>query len=328
MHKTLAAASLLAVLWVSGCLSRQIGSDGIGLRQAILDMYTDQVMDNLIRARSNMPFVQLKYSTIQANDVQDVSLNETIDHSISTASNLVTGAATRTILNDFKTVGNGDLKRTMNFTCDPITDQNDIYRKYLAFANDPGLFVCSETKPAFPVHIMRKSGKCYYWVPVEAGPAFLTLCLQTTFMRGQDAVLVPAAVVVKVADVVNVKPVSGRPIMNATLVFDKTVPNGPAALYVDLADGRSFRINLWPITLDAQNKHVDLGQPTNRLDAQWSTAPADNPPSITDLKGRSARFYSSDFPPEPGPAPPNLQEINNNLNTIRTQTQPQTTTSP
>jgi hypothetical protein len=328
MYKTLLTAGLLAVVGGSGCLSRQLATDGIGLRQAILDMYTEQVMDNLIRARTNMPFVQLKYSTIQANDVQDMSLQETIDHSISTASNLVTGAATRTILNDFKTVGNGDLKRTMNFTCDPITDQNDIYRKYLAFANDPGLFMSSETKPACPVHIMRKCGKCYYWVPLEAGPAFLNLCLQTTFMRGQDAVAVPAAVVVKVADIVNATPVSSRHIMNATFVFDKPVPNGPAALYVDLADGRSFRINLWPISQDPQGKHLDLGQPTNRLDAQWSTAADDHAPSITEMKGRSARFYSSDFPPEPGPAPPNLQEINNNLNTIRTQTAPQSFSSP
>jgi hypothetical protein len=80
------------------------------------------------------------------------------------------------------------------------------------------------------------------------------------------------------------------------------------------------------LSQDPQGKHLDLGQPTNRLEGQWSTA--DSGPSAFDLKLRPARFYSSDFPPEPIPGPPNFQEINNNLNTIRTQIAPQTFTSP
>jgi hypothetical protein len=318
MRRCLVFLVICAVPALNGCLSRQIAYDGIGLRQAILDMYTDQVMDNLIRAHSNMPFVQLKYSTIQANDVQDLSLNETIDHSISTLTNLVTGAATRTVLNDFKTVGNGDQKRTMNFTCDPITDQNDVYRKYVAFARDSSLFIQSDTKPTCPVHMMRKCGGCYYWIPIEAGPAFLDLCMQTTFMRGKDdGVTVPAAVAVRITKVV---PGEGaRQFMNATFQFDKTVPNGAAALYVDLGDGRRFRVNLWPRESDSHGKHVDLGQPTDIFDGQWPLK--DGKPAAADFDNKSARFYSSEFPPEPPAPSPGLQELNNNLNTIRTQIQ-------
>lgn len=33
-----------------GCLARHIAHDGTHLREAMVDIYTDQVMDNLIRA--------------------------------------------------------------------------------------------------------------------------------------------------------------------------------------------------------------------------------------------------------------------------------------
>src|SRR5690242_2608426 len=56
----LAAVALCA----SGCQATQMAHDGINFRQALLSMYTDQAMDNLIRARTNMPFVQLEYKDL------------------------------------------------------------------------------------------------------------------------------------------------------------------------------------------------------------------------------------------------------------------------
>src|SRR6266478_4380262 len=91
------AILLIPLAICGGCLSRQIARDGTHLREAMLDIYTDQVMDNLIRARSNMPFVQMKYSNIQANDAQDLSVNGTIDQSFMRAVNLMTGVVTKSI---------------------------------------------------------------------------------------------------------------------------------------------------------------------------------------------------------------------------------------
>ena len=57
----------------SGCLARQIAKDGTDFRQALLDMYTDQAMDNLIRARNNMPFVQVAYRNLLVQDTDKLS---------------------------------------------------------------------------------------------------------------------------------------------------------------------------------------------------------------------------------------------------------------
>src|SRR6516162_5139856 len=59
-------------LFMPGCLARQVAADGRNFRQALLEMYTDQVMDNLIRASENMPFVQLAYRNLTVTDLQTV----------------------------------------------------------------------------------------------------------------------------------------------------------------------------------------------------------------------------------------------------------------
>ena len=43
---------------------RSFRNDGNQVRRALLDMYEDQAMDNLIRAHENLPFVQLNYHDV------------------------------------------------------------------------------------------------------------------------------------------------------------------------------------------------------------------------------------------------------------------------
>src|SRR4051812_43482077 len=93
----------LLLLISSGCLARQVARDGINVRQAVLDIYTDQIMDNLIRAKTCQPFVQLAYSAILVQDVDNVSgsAGETYgDNSVraTNAARVVTGV-TRTFSN-------------------------------------------------------------------------------------------------------------------------------------------------------------------------------------------------------------------------------------
>src|SRR5438046_1026750 len=57
----LAFVSLLIAL-ISGCAVYDLHRDQDQMRQALLDLYTDQIMDNLIRASNGMPIVQLDYS--------------------------------------------------------------------------------------------------------------------------------------------------------------------------------------------------------------------------------------------------------------------------
>src|SRR5690349_14841759 len=72
-----------------GCLARQVARDGRDLRGAIQDLYTDQVMDNLIRAYEGLPFVQLAYHDLVVQD----------------ANSLTASAMSDTMVQDLKTTG-------------------------------------------------------------------------------------------------------------------------------------------------------------------------------------------------------------------------------
>ncbi len=309
----LAAACLLPG---AGCLAHQFDRDGVQFHDAIADIYTQQAMSNLIRARCNMPFVQLKFSQFNVTDTDDASANGSVVQTIETQRDLVLAAAMRTLTNVYTLGGMFDRKRQMALNADPVTDQNDVYHMYLAFANDQNLFVASQDPPPCPVHIKRKCGHMYYWVPAEAGPAFLDLVLRTSLMRGPETVPpVPAAYEVKIVQVIGVSKVGRGDLTNATLVFDKPVPDGEGTLVADLDDGRRIKVAVWPVDKDADGKRVLLSQPTNRLEIQWS--PSKDGFTENNLIGRPARVYSRDYPPEAPVPNPILRQISTNVNQIR-----------
>jgi hypothetical protein len=312
---------LLALLFIpvaaalTGCVGPQVAKDSAELRKVARDLYTDQAVENLIRARTNMPFVQLKYSTLYIQVEKTVDASANVDQTVDTGRDLFAAAATRTLTNVYHLGATGRQDRIMNLTADPVTDQNDVYTAYLAFARNTALLVESEVPPCGPVHVYRKWEGKHYWVPVEAAPAFLDLVLKTSLMRGPEAAVINAAYEVKVVAVEKLEQVAGRDIANATLVFDKAVPNGPATMVMDLENGRRVRVNLWPVTKDPDGKRVDLGQPTTRLEIQW--APTKDGFGANNLMNRPVRVYSHDYPPE-APAPnPALHQINANLGQVR-----------
>jgi hypothetical protein len=300
-----------------GCLSRQVANDGMGVRQAILDMYTDQIMDNLIRAKNNLPFVQLKYSSIQVNDQHDLTSTGALDQTVTTVRNLILAGAMRTVAVDAKGSVTGDCKRTMNFTADPVTDSNDVYDKYIDFAKKH-LFA-TDRKPQFAVHIIKRCGHLYYWVPCDAAEEFLKLCMDTTFKRGKaDTTNVMAAYEVTVVgfDKVNdYRP--KRDALDAVLIVDPAVPNGSATLFIQVTKDRKAYIELLPDPAS----DIAPGKPTTRFKAFW--APKQDGLELEQLKGSKARIYSQYFPPEIQGPPPALTQINTNLNSILVQLQNQ-----
>src|SRR5262245_4942506 len=154
MSRVAQVALLCGALCLSaGCLAHQVAKDGITFRQAIIDLYTYQAMDNLIRARCNMPFVQLAYSDMNVTDSTDAMAEGTAMRSVETARDLFLASAMRTITSMGSLTGNVHAQCSMSFRADPVTDQNDIYEAYLKFARDPGLLVESDCPPLGPVHI-------------------------------------------------------------------------------------------------------------------------------------------------------------------------------
>ena len=60
---------LLLVIWLaslSGCASAELGRDQDNLRTTLLDLYTDQLMENLVRAYNGMPIIQMDYANATA----------------------------------------------------------------------------------------------------------------------------------------------------------------------------------------------------------------------------------------------------------------------
>lgn len=181
----------LALLTCPGCLAHQVAKDGNGLRQVLLDLYTDQAMDNLIRAHENRPFVQLAYSQLNVHDqnkcTATAGANELdFSHGTSTdVSKALPVTLARGFMSKFLFGGTNEGDRTLSFHADPITDRNFIYEKYLAFASNPELFVASPSKPCCPVYLSRKSGDKWYWVPCSADREFQKLVLETSLTAAE-----------------------------------------------------------------------------------------------------------------------------------------------
>lgn len=303
----------------NGCLAKQFKRDGQSQQDAISEIYTEQAMNNLVRARSNMPFVQLKYDTIAVTDQDHLTATGGFSQIFTTVRDIVVGAGTNTLANTYNIGGTADRQRIMSFNSEPITDQNDIYERYLEFANDPGLFCVSDHAPACPVHIHRKCGKKHFWVPAEAGPAFLELVMKTALMRGEDTV--PAYYDVKIVALSpNKEPKKNSPVRNMTLEFDPKVPNGDGLLTFRI-NGRRFRAMLkeWqPNTMESLNDEAEIpaGQLTGKLRILWNIQ-TDGFSELDLPAGLKVRIYSNEYPPELTTPDPIVRQIGINVNTMK-----------
>jgi hypothetical protein len=313
--------TVCVLLFLTGCRATQVEHDGKTFRLALLDMYTDQAMDNLIRAHDYKPFMQLTYRDLLVQDTDTVfgELSNTQATTHGKQFNVaapLTAAFTRTILSTFGVRGSAQRQGQMSFHAEVVTESNDVYEKYMSFAHNPALFMVSDKKPTCPVHLMRKEGGKYYFIPEGAAPVFQDLVMKTTFLRGPETVP-PGYYRVKVVGVSKVEAVGRNDLINATLQFDQTVPNGTGTLVLTLATGRSIQLTLYPESTTDKGPPPDLGQPVNRLDAQWNPKSPQTSVSPNDLIGATGRFFSHDFPAT-APASSSLaQQVRDDLDRVR-----------
>ncbi len=312
------AATVAAAIVLSGCQAQRVGLQGTHFREALLGMYTAQILDNLIRAYHDLPFVQLEFTDLFVQDVgvlgTDASMGDTVTNERSVT---FSGASSRTV---GRTVAspwewNAEFKRTgtMYFHAKPITDRNQIYDAYVAFAKDPDLFVAekgtrSPSKPHHPGTEHTQDGWCYY-VPKSAAREFLELALLTTFKHG--AHVAPGYYQVKIKGVGELTKTPGRPSVKGTLEFDTPVPNGNALMMLTHPEtGQSVRIPLY------QLERLEGGAPTTKLEAEWSPEKRGIRPDQL-RPGLAVRIYSEQYPPEPPRFMQKLESIETTLRTIQ-----------
>jgi hypothetical protein len=304
-------------LFLAGCQSAQVEHDGVDFRHALLDMYTEQALDNVIRAREGLPFVQVSYRNLLVQDTDMLSGGASAGWSESSSHSRAAGAtlmsASRMFGHMFGLTSSASRSKIMSFYADPVTTDNEVYLAYLAFAADPNLLIVSDERPNCDVVCQKKCGHKYFWVPIEAGPAFQELLLKTSLMRGPETAP-PGAYEVMVTGVSEPKLTGKGDSVVSTLTFSASVPNSLALMLFKI-DGRTVKIPLTPVFTTEEGKPVDDGVPTTRLEAQWS--PKLRGASADDLKNKKVRVYSYLYPPEAAVPSPIPQQVLDELNRIR-----------
>jgi hypothetical protein len=315
----------------SGCLARQIGNDAIDLRAALLNMYSDQALDNLIRARNNMPFVQLSYSKLQVNDdnklksaVTGGAANFTYGHTANTTAASPLAQFTKLIMfaGAFPFSANDIGDRSLVFHADPVTNQNFIYEDYLQFVNTQGQFIDSDCPPTCPVHCMRKCGNRWYWIPIEARDAFLALVLKTAF--GDDPTGPTIYWDTTIASSAARFDTNGQLITSAgtdadghqvtvtsyAITLNDPVPYDDGVMFVTLKNGCKFELPVLKARLPQPTGPPTTALPTVTQIYTQSTEPLDG------LEGSLVRLFLTTRPntkPKTAPTP----NIANTLESIR-----------
>jgi len=210
---------------MAGCAVEQARNDQDKIRVALLDLYTNQLMDNLIRASNGMPIIHLDYGTAQATVVSKNSAMSS-DSYANTVSHVLTVAATttmtttRTAMNTFMGSASHDNMETVAVSATPLTTSVEAYNAYLQFLALPGSLQVSSCPPEPGIaHICRRRGPSYYWIPIAFKDQFYNLQLATTADRGRLLVPPPKYYSVSLLDAV---PRTGN---RVDVRIDREIPN-------------------------------------------------------------------------------------------------------
>jgi hypothetical protein len=228
MMLRLVLTAFLAATICPGCAVWQAHRDQDQIRSALLDLYTNQIMDNLARASKGLPIIQLDYTNAQGM----ITAQGTANFS---DTNTVTRPAVTTFMASLGLQNTNQV--TLSAT--PVTTSNEVYDAYIEFLTIPGSLIVSQAPPPpHAAHICRQYGNSYYWVPVEFAGDFFKLSLLTTAQRGQR--LLPADAFFQVT-IVDVREPMPDPQNRAeatlvTIVLDKTIPNDNG--YIEIADDK------------------------------------------------------------------------------------------
>jgi hypothetical protein len=216
----------------TGCAVAELRSDQDRIRTTLLDLYTNQIMDNLIRAGNGMPIIQLDYTNATATITvsESASLSDCFSSTNTNTLTLLTTpslAIGKTALN----VLTGNVGTTHSnqvaLTATPVTNCNEVYDAYLEFLALPGSLRCSPTPPPEgAAHICKKCGDQYYWVPTDYKKQFLGLALATTAQRKKGLGLPPIEYYeAKLLEITSPKPELKDGQASITVRFDRKVPN-------------------------------------------------------------------------------------------------------
>ena len=186
---------LFALAGSLGCRAEQLASDQDQFRGRLLDLYTNQIMDNLVRTDQGLPIVQLDFSKITGTITQNGMATFTNTQTTVNTKVLVIPTVVRTLTHAFTNAAafspSAYQTSVLTVTADPVLNNNEVYNAYLEFVDPdkkPNRLMKTHDEPppdAVLCGLTRRCGDLYYWIPAEFKADFLRLALVTTVMRGQ-----------------------------------------------------------------------------------------------------------------------------------------------
>jgi hypothetical protein len=311
------------------------------MRTALLDLYTNQIMDNLIRAYNGYPIVQLDYSDITGTVTHNSNASHGGNQSLETLRNEFAITTLRQFTSFFEYSIGGSQENQLTITANPVLNNNEVYNAYLEFLQKPERFIATdEPPPPGAAHIVRcapaapcdvggeicKGKGCvkkkYFWVPCEYRYDFLRLALVTTVQRGQP-LEVPEffEVTVEKAEDTTPENLKKRKQTRFTLYFDKRIPNDSGELRATAGDAtHRFRIDRFTDPIDgAVVKRGD------KIDRVWLFLTPDDTSGLTAnqlqaaLDGRKVRVDLDSYRPTLPTTDDLLRSIRRNVGLIRLQ---------
>jgi hypothetical protein len=204
------AVATLLLGGVIGCRSAQLAYDQDHIRTAVMELETNQIMDNLIRCRKGLPFLHLDYVHMTGT-VTDTANGSLGGSQTGVSSRSLQGPTTAlTFLHSFTNVLNWNAAGTkvnqLTLTAEPVTSAPEVYSAYLAFLKNPA-HLMETPEPPTPDQALITSARAvcggsscshwkhhqvvYYWVPCEFRDEFRRLSLYTVALRGQPIMSSP-----------------------------------------------------------------------------------------------------------------------------------------
>lgn len=200
---------LLMILSLSACRAQNLRKDQVDLRQSVIELYKQQVLDNIARAAERQPMLQVSYSALSGQVVTKLTggptasrmdVNNTFGGPPGSAQ--TTEAQTRaqalSVTADYEVI--------LNLRGDPIIDK-PVYTRFVQYVRgehpvndmwdptDPkgtpvplpshkaeDHVMISDRQPTKPVYASIEYNGKYYSIPLEAKECFFRLYRDTVFV--------------------------------------------------------------------------------------------------------------------------------------------------
>ena len=244
--------------FLAGCAAKTYQFEQSSLRRAIIELYEEQIKDNLARAYEGLPFVHVTYK--QMTGQVAIAVNGQIT---STETNPPAAGITRVL----QLLLGASHSNQVQVISSPVTDNDSVYYAYTTFAKDSRYFGRTRKGEASAdmddAHLRWERGGFHYFIKKGAADAFLELIIQTTVAAKQIEIgkklLRTVAQAVEISGQPGYEVVANRRQHFLMLTFDEPVKNVDGTLRVDVQPNVERVFPVQPV------KDRKLMEDTNRL---------------------------------------------------------------